>query len=355
MHRSRTAHSQETVANYARHRRAAAARRGSPLPHRPRPLRRRHRSARRACTACSCARRTPMRAFARSMRRRRCASPGVVAVFTGADMAADGMAPMRPLWAIRSRDGSPMAEPPRFALARDTVRHVGEPVAAVIAETLAAGGRRGRTRRHRLRAAARRDRRARRAGARTRRNCMTLRPATSASAGRAAMRPRCARRFARPRTPSRSISSTTAWSAPRSSRARSWPRLSRAPTSSRSIPRRRRRITSAARSTEQLGIPESALRVISPDVGGGFGYKGKLYPEERHHRLGGATARAGRCAGWRAAPRASSPTTRRAITSRMPSSRSTRDGHFLALARANLRQSRRLCLDLRRGYSERDL
>src|SRR5882672_4108002 len=65
------------------------------------------------------------------------ASPGVVAVFTGADMAADGMAAMRPMWAVRSRDGSPMAEPPRFALARDTVRHVGEPVAVVIAETLA--------------------------------------------------------------------------------------------------------------------------------------------------------------------------------------------------------------------------
>jgi aerobic carbon-monoxide dehydrogenase large subunit len=32
--------------------------------------------------------------------------------------------------------------------------------------------------------------------------------------------------------------------------------------------------------TEQLGMPESALRVVSPDVGGGFGYKGKLYPEE---------------------------------------------------------------------------
>ena len=30
------------------------------------------------------------------------ASPGVVVVFTGADMAADGMAPMRPLWAVRS-------------------------------------------------------------------------------------------------------------------------------------------------------------------------------------------------------------------------------------------------------------
>ena len=32
--------------------------------------------------------------------------------------------------------------------------------------------------------------------------------------------------------------------------------------------------------TEQLGMAESALRVIAPDVGGGFGYKGKLYPEE---------------------------------------------------------------------------
>src|SRR5260370_5669872 len=65
------------------------------------------------------------------------ASPGVVAVLTGADMATDGMAPMRSLWVIRSRDGSPMAEPPRFALARDKVRHVGEPVAAGLAETLA--------------------------------------------------------------------------------------------------------------------------------------------------------------------------------------------------------------------------
>ena len=65
------------------------------------------------------------------------AMPGVVGVFTGADMATDGMAPMRPLWAVRSRDGSAMVEPPRFALARATVRHGGEPVVAVIAESLA--------------------------------------------------------------------------------------------------------------------------------------------------------------------------------------------------------------------------
>jgi carbon-monoxide dehydrogenase large subunit len=31
---------------------------------------------------------------------------------------------------------------------------------------------------------------------------------------------------------------------------------------------------------ERLRIAESSMRVISPDVGGGFGYKGKLYPEE---------------------------------------------------------------------------
>ena len=41
-------------------------------------------------------------------------TPGVVAVFTGKDMAADDIKPMRPLWIICSRDGSPMAEPPRF-------------------------------------------------------------------------------------------------------------------------------------------------------------------------------------------------------------------------------------------------
>jgi xanthine dehydrogenase molybdopterin-binding subunit B len=63
------------------------------------------------------------------------ALPGVVAVLTGSDMAADGVKPMRPLWIIQSRDGSPMAEPRRFALARGIVRHVGEPIAAVIAQT----------------------------------------------------------------------------------------------------------------------------------------------------------------------------------------------------------------------------
>ena len=36
--------------------------------------------------------------------------PGVAAVFTGDDITSDGVVPMRPLWAIRSTDGSPMAD-----------------------------------------------------------------------------------------------------------------------------------------------------------------------------------------------------------------------------------------------------
>ena len=61
--------------------------------------------------------------------------PGIVAVFDGTDMEADSIDSMFSLWQITSKDGSPMAEPSRWALARETVRHVGEPVAIVIGET----------------------------------------------------------------------------------------------------------------------------------------------------------------------------------------------------------------------------
>src|SRR5689334_19268767 len=63
------------------------------------------------------------------------ASPGVVAVFTGADMQADNIGGLPCGWQIHSKDGSPMIEPPHPVLAVDVVRHVGDPVAAVIAET----------------------------------------------------------------------------------------------------------------------------------------------------------------------------------------------------------------------------
>src|SRR5947208_5007893 len=62
---------------------------------------------------------------------------GVAAVFTGADMAADGIGGLPCGWLINSKDGSPMKEPPHPVLAVDRVRHVGDPVAVIIAETLA--------------------------------------------------------------------------------------------------------------------------------------------------------------------------------------------------------------------------
>ncbi len=64
-------------------------------------------------------------------------TPGVAAIYTGKDMAADGVGGLPCGWQIHSKDGSPMAEPPHPPLAVDRVRHVGDPVAVVIAETLA--------------------------------------------------------------------------------------------------------------------------------------------------------------------------------------------------------------------------
>ena len=65
------------------------------------------------------------------------ALPGVIAVVTGDDLVRAGVKPL-PLSADFKRpDGSPTASPPRHALAVGTVRFVGEAVAAVVAETIA--------------------------------------------------------------------------------------------------------------------------------------------------------------------------------------------------------------------------
>jgi aerobic carbon-monoxide dehydrogenase large subunit len=62
-------------------------------------------------------------------------APGVVAIFTGADYAADKKGGLPCGWLIHSKDGSPMVEPPHPPLVPDRVRHVGDQVAVVIAET----------------------------------------------------------------------------------------------------------------------------------------------------------------------------------------------------------------------------
>ncbi|WP_454730904.1 MULTISPECIES: xanthine dehydrogenase family protein molybdopterin-binding subunit [Cupriavidus] len=64
------------------------------------------------------------------------ASPGVIAVFTGDDIAADKVGGLPCGWLIHSIDGSPMKEPPHPVLAQGKARHVGDQVALVVAETL---------------------------------------------------------------------------------------------------------------------------------------------------------------------------------------------------------------------------
>ncbi|MCA0425285.1 MAG: xanthine dehydrogenase family protein molybdopterin-binding subunit [Proteobacteria bacterium] len=63
--------------------------------------------------------------------------PGVVAIFTGEDIAADKVGGLICGWMIHNKDGSPMAAGAHPALAQGKVRYVGDHVAVVIADTLA--------------------------------------------------------------------------------------------------------------------------------------------------------------------------------------------------------------------------
>ncbi|NOT40741.1 MAG: xanthine dehydrogenase family protein molybdopterin-binding subunit [Alphaproteobacteria bacterium] len=63
------------------------------------------------------------------------AAKGVVGVLTGADLAADKLGGLICGWMITSKDGTPMKAGAHPALAVDTVRYVGDHIAIVIAET----------------------------------------------------------------------------------------------------------------------------------------------------------------------------------------------------------------------------
>jgi carbon-monoxide dehydrogenase large subunit len=63
--------------------------------------------------------------------------PGVLAIVTGADLAAAGYGGMKCFPPLKNRDGTPMKKPPRPALPTDKVRFVGDPIACVIAESVA--------------------------------------------------------------------------------------------------------------------------------------------------------------------------------------------------------------------------
>src|SRR6266850_1972072 len=62
-------------------------------------------------------------------------SPGVLAVLTGADLAADSVGNLPTDRTRKRRDGAPAFATPRPLLARERVRHVGDPVVLVVADT----------------------------------------------------------------------------------------------------------------------------------------------------------------------------------------------------------------------------
>ena len=84
-------------------------------------------------------------------------SPGVVAVYTGHDVVADGLGMPKANMPRKRPDGKPMYAPQRPPLITDRVRYVGDPVAMVIAEFAGRSQGRGRAGRDRLRAAEVRD------------------------------------------------------------------------------------------------------------------------------------------------------------------------------------------------------
>jgi len=65
------------------------------------------------------------------------ALPGVRAIYTAADLKADGIGTLPCAAPVQNRDGTPMVAPPHPVLADGAVRHVGDPVAFIVADTIA--------------------------------------------------------------------------------------------------------------------------------------------------------------------------------------------------------------------------
>jgi carbon-monoxide dehydrogenase large subunit len=213
--------------------------------------------------------------------------PGVRAVLTGQDMADDGIGVMRGLYRLAGADGAPMAEPPRYALARGTVRHVGEPLALVLADTpqqAADAAEAVQVEWQPLpsvvdaRDAARPD--APRVHADLPNNlCVQTQrgdaAATDAAFARAAHIARVSLRNQRLCCAAIEPRAVLAQPADEGGSGLAADGATLTLWTSTQTPHHVRLLVS-----EQLGMAENALRVISPDVGGGFGTKGKHYPEE---------------------------------------------------------------------------
>lgn len=65
-------------------------------------------------------------------------APGVIAVLTGRQLADDGLGTLPCGWLVLSKDGSGMKQPPHPVMAADAVNYAGEPVAIVVGESFQA-------------------------------------------------------------------------------------------------------------------------------------------------------------------------------------------------------------------------
>ena len=169
--------------------------------------------------------------------------------------------------------------PPHWPLAQDKARYEGDAVAVVVADSRAAALGRGRADRGRVGAAARRDRRRARA-----RRGRAARPRQRAveQVLRLAARGRRRRQGVRRRRGDRQRALPPAAADPRPRSSRAACSRSRCPAtgeltlwSATQVPHILRVTLSGV-----LGMPEAKLRVIAPDVGGGFGSKLNVYAEE---------------------------------------------------------------------------
>jgi carbon-monoxide dehydrogenase large subunit len=62
--------------------------------------------------------------------------PGIAGIYTAADLKEDGIGPLPCAALVNNRDGSPQAAPPHPVLAEGAVRHVGDPVAFIVASSI---------------------------------------------------------------------------------------------------------------------------------------------------------------------------------------------------------------------------
>ncbi|MEX2240953.1 MAG: xanthine dehydrogenase family protein molybdopterin-binding subunit [Burkholderiales bacterium] len=213
------------------------------------------------------------------------AAAGVIAVYTGAEVAADGLGPVPFTHLHKRQDGTPIVAPPRMPITADEARFVGDAVAMVVAET-----------RHQARDAAELidvdwetlDAIADLPGAARAGNAAAYYHAGDTAAREAAFA--AAAHVVRIQVVNQRVVANPL--EPRALAAQYDAALGRytlwCPTQNVHTVR--------AQLATVLGVKEEALRIVSADVGGGFGARGYAYPE--HAALLWAAKKLGRPLRW---------------------------------------------------------